>query len=107
MMTVAITWNGGENAIMLSPSVKVWAILLSIFTIGVVCAGLVALALIAGAGYLVWVVAALVLHMLTVAIYSSIFSFAFSLFLCAGLLVLFVVLCFRVFGIHPCKGGAA
>jgi hypothetical protein len=97
MMTVAITWNGGENAIMLSPSIKVWVAILSIFTVGVVCVGLAALAFVAGAGYLVWMVAALLLHTLTAAIYSSIFSFAFSLFLCAGLLVLFIVLCLRVF----------
>lgn len=102
-MTVAITWNGGENAVMLSPSIKVWAMILSVFTIGVVCVGGAALAVIAGAGYLVWMVAALVLHVLTVAIYSSIFTFVCSLFLCAGLLVLFVVLCLRVFG-NPCKG---
>lgn len=106
-MAITFAWNGGENAVMLSPSVKVWAILLSIFTIGVVCVGGAALALIAGAGYLVWMLAALALHVLTVAIYGSIFSFAFSLFLCAGLFALFVVLCFRVFGFHPCKGGAA
>jgi hypothetical protein len=106
MMTVAITWNGGENAVMLSPSVKVWVAIFSIFTIGMVCVGGAALALIASAGYLVWILAALTLHVLTVTIYGSIFSFAFSLFLCAGLLVLFILLCFRVFGIStPCKGG--
>lgn len=103
MISVAITWNGGQNAIMLSPSVKVWAIILSIFTVGVVCVGGAALALLAGAGYVLWVVAALLLHALTAAVYSSIFTFILSLFLCAGLLVMFVVLCFRVFG-NPCKG---
>jgi len=103
---ITVTWNHGENAIMLSPSVKVWAILLGIFTVGVVCVGLAGLALIAGAGYLIYSVATLALHVLSAAIYSSLFSFAFSLFLCAGLLALFIVLCFRVFGIStPCKGG--
>jgi len=43
---ITVTWNHGENAIMLSPSVKVWAILLGIFTVGVVCVGLAGLALI-------------------------------------------------------------
>lgn len=105
-MSVAITWNGGANAIMLSPSIKVWAIILSVFTIGVVCVGGAALALIAGAGYLIGMLALLVLHTLTTAVYGSIFSFAFSLFLCAGLLVMFVVLCFRVFGNPLARRGA-
>jgi hypothetical protein len=96
-MSIAITWNGGENAIMLSPSVKVWVAIFAIFTIGVVCVGGAALALVAGAGYLLCSVALLALHALTLAVYGSIFSFVFSLFLCAGLLALFIVLCFRVF----------
>lgn len=102
-MAITFTWNGGQNVVMLSPGVKVWLAILSIFTIGVVCVGGAALALLAGAGYLVGMLAILMLHALTIVIYGSIFSFAFSLFLCAGLLVLFVVLCFRVFG-NPCKG---
>lgn len=107
MMTITLAWNGGQNVAMFSPSAKVWIAIFSIFTIGIVCVGGAALALIAGAGYLVWIVAALVLHVLTAAIYSSIFSFAFSLFLCAGLLVLFIVLCFRVFGNPLARRGAA
>lgn len=105
-MTITIGWNGGQNVVMLSPSMKVWAILLIIFTIGVVCLGLASLAIVGGAGFLLWQLTLLVLHALTVAVYSSLFSFVFSLFLCAGLLVLFVVLCFRVFG-NPCKGVSA
>jgi hypothetical protein len=97
MMTITIAWNGGQNVAMFSPSTKVWIAIFSIFTVGIVSVGGAALALIAGAGYLVWMLAALILHSLTLAIYGSIFSFAFSLFLCAGLLALFVMLCFRVF----------
>lgn len=107
MMAITFTWNGGQNVVTLLPSIKVWVAFFSIFTIGVVCVGGAALALLAGAGYLVGMLALLILHTLTTAIYSSIFSFAFSLFLCAGLLVMFIVLCFRAFGFHPCKGGAA
>jgi hypothetical protein len=107
MMTITIAWNGGQNVAMFSPSTKVWVAIFAIFTVGIVSIGGSALALVAGAGYLLCSVALLAFHALTAAIYSSVFSFAFSLFLCAGLLVLFVVLCFRVFGIHSCKGGAA
>lgn len=109
MMSVAITWNGGENAIMLSPSVKVLVAFFSIFTIGVVCVGLAGLTLIGGIGFLIWQIALLALHVLSVAVYSSVFSFILSLLLSALFLVLFIVLSLRVLGIvpYPRKGGAA
>jgi hypothetical protein len=82
---------------MLTPSLKVLIALAGIFTFGMVVLGLVVLVAIGGIGYLAVTLAMLIVHVLSTAIYSSLFTFALSILLSAFLGVLLVVFSIRVF----------
>jgi energy-converting hydrogenase Eha subunit H len=106
-MSITIAWNGGEKAVMVQPSMKVLVAIAAIFTLGVVCVGLAALALVGGAAYLVVTLAMLAVHALSAAIYSSLFSFSLSLLLAAFLGVVLVAQSLRILGVQKKSAGVA
>jgi len=89
-MTITIAWNGGQNAVMFQPGAKMLASFMTIFTLGLLVVGGAAVALLAGAGYVVVTLAMLVLHVLTAIAFNTVFVQLMGLLLVASLLVFLI-----------------
>ncbi len=62
-MTLTLTWDGGQKAVMFQPGAKLLVAAFCIFALGLFGIGALALALLAGVGVMLWNAGTLVLHL--------------------------------------------
>ena len=89
-MTITVAWNGGQNVVMFQPGAKILACLVAIFTFGMLVVGGAAVALFAGAGYVVLTLITLILHMLSAIALSTVFVQLTGLLLLVSLLMFLI-----------------